>query len=285
MTTGALVATLGGHTNYVYGLSFSRDGRLASSSWDGSVIVWDVATSKPRVRLSTSSRTRLWGVGFSADGSKVAAATRDGVLVIWDAESGDELQRFDGGADVLTSLAFNEDSSLVAAGTASGPIRLFHLARLRDFRGRLTSIGFGSATDRVVGAFEEDPAAAARRSSRPDDHHSMLWNILDGSAMAAFGDAVHQSGERGGGRDVTRRPLRRHGAATKPRACGWLMAGVWRLLRRRHLRPRGARACTPMSFERWRSITTGSAGRGHGWMGPRGERVGASRWSLRRRRC
>ena len=195
VATGALVATLAGHTNYVYGLSFARDGRLASSSWDGSVIVWDVATSMPRVRLSTSSRTRLWGVGFSTDGSKVAAATRDGVLVIWDAESGDELQRFDGGADVLTSLAFNEDSSIVAAGTASGPIRLFHLARLRDFRGRLTSIGFGSATDRVVGAFEEDPAAAARRSSRPDDHHSMLWNILDGSAVAAFGDAVHQSGD------------------------------------------------------------------------------------------
>jgi WD40 repeat protein len=115
--------------------------------------------------------------------------------VIWDAESGDELQRFDGGSDVLTGLAFNGDSSIVAAGTASGPIRLFHLARLRDFRGRLTAIGFGSATDRVAGAFEEDPAAAARQSSRPDDHHSMLWSILDGSAVATFGDAVHETGD------------------------------------------------------------------------------------------
>ena len=40
--TGEPLATLEGHTNYVTSASFSPDGsRLVSSSWDGTVRVWN----------------------------------------------------------------------------------------------------------------------------------------------------------------------------------------------------------------------------------------------------
>ena len=43
--SGALVHTLGGHTDTVYAVSFSRDGKLiATSSWDNTARVWDAAT-------------------------------------------------------------------------------------------------------------------------------------------------------------------------------------------------------------------------------------------------
>lgn len=42
-TDGARVGRLVGHSNVVYRVSFSHDGRsLVSASWDGTAVVWDV---------------------------------------------------------------------------------------------------------------------------------------------------------------------------------------------------------------------------------------------------
>jgi WD40 repeat protein len=50
---GERVRTLEGHTDAVWSVAFSPDGRLlASGSWDGTVIVWDVRTGE-RVRTLT----------------------------------------------------------------------------------------------------------------------------------------------------------------------------------------------------------------------------------------
>ena len=39
--TGSLLKTITGHTNGVYGVSFSPDGKtIASASWDGSIKLW-----------------------------------------------------------------------------------------------------------------------------------------------------------------------------------------------------------------------------------------------------
>lgn len=50
--TGKVSAALKGHTKGVYSVAFSPDGKmLASSSWDDTIILWDVkAGSKQRVR-------------------------------------------------------------------------------------------------------------------------------------------------------------------------------------------------------------------------------------------
>ncbi|HEV3256395.1 MAG TPA: c-type cytochrome domain-containing protein [Gemmataceae bacterium] len=45
--SGAQVHTLSGHTDYVYGLALSSDGKLvASGSWNGEVKIWNVADGK-----------------------------------------------------------------------------------------------------------------------------------------------------------------------------------------------------------------------------------------------
>jgi WD40 repeat protein len=44
-TTGALLRTLTGHTNYVVGVAYAPDGKtLATTSFDKTVRIWDVAT-------------------------------------------------------------------------------------------------------------------------------------------------------------------------------------------------------------------------------------------------
>ena len=83
VTTGSVVATLKGHMGEIRGLSFSNDGRtLYSASTDGSVRIWDYASS--------TQRQVLWGhrggVEFVEEiaGGLVASAGIDGTVLIWD---------------------------------------------------------------------------------------------------------------------------------------------------------------------------------------------------------
>ena len=66
--TNTCVATLQGHTSYVYGVSFSPDGKyVASCSSDMTVQIWKVQTNKCVATLKGHTGGVL-GVSFSADG-------------------------------------------------------------------------------------------------------------------------------------------------------------------------------------------------------------------------
>jgi WD40 repeat protein len=122
------VLTLSGHTQKVWGVVFNREGtRIATSSSDGTVKIWDAVTgdlqrtlhnslagvrelaiNRDGTRLVTGSedytakiwnvdtekvlRTLrhqgvVWGVAFSSDGRHVATASDDKTAKVWDIES------------------------------------------------------------------------------------------------------------------------------------------------------------------------------------------------------
>jgi hypothetical protein len=83
--TGQPVATLEGHSNPVYGLSVSSDGKLlASQSGDGTVCIWSVATREPLGALRVTTRGKVKGLAFHP--TEPLLATRDEdhrVVRIW----------------------------------------------------------------------------------------------------------------------------------------------------------------------------------------------------------
>jgi WD40 repeat protein len=85
--SGAVVRVLRGHTHVVYGVAFSHNSqRLASSSEDGTVKVWDVATGKEEHSFRT--RHMMDGVAFSPDGQQVAAGSlQSDDIQVWDVPS------------------------------------------------------------------------------------------------------------------------------------------------------------------------------------------------------
>ncbi len=75
---------LRGHTQAVWGVRFSHDGDLlASSSWDGTAIVWNLATGDRQEQLRGHS-TALMDVGFSPDDDTLYTASLDQQLLAWD---------------------------------------------------------------------------------------------------------------------------------------------------------------------------------------------------------
>jgi WD40 repeat protein len=80
--------TLEGHTDSVYSVTFSHDGRrLASSSNDKTMRIWDTETGAMQQTLKGHMRS-VYSVTFSYDGRRLASSSNDTTVRIWDAETG-----------------------------------------------------------------------------------------------------------------------------------------------------------------------------------------------------
>src|SRR5947209_4969541 len=72
-----------GNVGRVFSVAFSPDGKtLAAGGWDGSIRLWDVATSK-ELRQFVGHKGWVKSVAFSPDGRTLISAGRDRDIHIW----------------------------------------------------------------------------------------------------------------------------------------------------------------------------------------------------------
>ena len=122
---GQLLATLEGHADSVVGLGFNPTGTwLASSSWDGTMRIWDTVTGRPF--LSTSGGARQ--VQFSPDGKRLAISQEGfasfGLLEVAESQ---EFRRFNSSrtAGGGRGPAFSADGNIVAVALEPGAVRFW----------------------------------------------------------------------------------------------------------------------------------------------------------------
>ena len=89
----ARTRSLPGHSRPLYALRFSPDGRwLASSSWDATTRVWDVASGQPVTPWLVGHRSGVDSIHFSADGrTLVTRSASDMAFRFWHLPTGTEL--------------------------------------------------------------------------------------------------------------------------------------------------------------------------------------------------
>jgi WD40 repeat protein len=124
----ALLKTLFGHKNSVYGLAWSPDGRyLASGSGDNNVVIWNPDQGLAE-RTLESHTAAVNAVAWSPDSRYLASAGDDNQVIIWDVLNGSPSgQPFKNPVfDFFRAVDFSADGKFLAAGTGSGAISIWN---------------------------------------------------------------------------------------------------------------------------------------------------------------
>ena len=131
LRTRALLRTLAGHWNNVWGLALDPGGtRLASGSHDRTVKLWDLESGELLRTLDDREMGHVYAVAWDAAGACLASGSSDGRVRVWDAASGTLRHTLAGHAMTISALAAHPDAErdLVASGSTDCTVRLWRFS-------------------------------------------------------------------------------------------------------------------------------------------------------------
>jgi len=163
------------HKETITSIRFSPDGKtLASGSFDGTIILWNVETGENLYTLE-GHEGEVWNVSFSPDGKTVASASADATVKLWDVETGQELRTLKGLGGGMWGVSFSPDGKTVAASSADKTVRLWDVKTGQKLH---TLIGHEDRVFEVI--FSPDGQAIASASH---DDTIRLWNTETGELL------------------------------------------------------------------------------------------------------
>src|SRR5436190_15300676 len=152
--TGAnVVTTFKGHTDAVYAVAYSPDGKfLVTASFDNTLKLWDARTGKEiKTYGGASGHTKqVISVGFSQDGSMIASGSTDNTLKTWDVPINAPIRSFKAN-DAVQAVALSPDGLKLAIGGKDGSLKLVTPAEFKELvkveaghQGAITALGFSA---------------------------------------------------------------------------------------------------------------------------------------------
>jgi WD40 repeat protein len=160
--------TIRGHTDKVFGMVISPDGkRIASCSEDKTIKIWDTATGAEVMTLRGHT-DKVFGMAISPDGKRIASCSEDITIKVWDAVTGAELMTLRGHSSWIWSVAFSPDGKRLVSGSSDKTIKVWDLStgnELMTIRGHermIGSVSFSPDGRRIVSGskdwtLEEEP--------------------------------------------------------------------------------------------------------------------------------
>jgi parallel beta-helix repeat protein len=152
------------------------DELLASSSFDKTIKVWEVATGNVRSTLAGHSGP-IYSVVFSPDGKFLASGSDDNTIKLWDVDKKKEIKTFTGHTGPVFSVAFSPDGKLLASGSADGTVKLWEVAT-----GKIQHSLSHDSDVRAV-TFSSDGRLLASVSI---DNTIKVWDIATGKVVYTF---------------------------------------------------------------------------------------------------
>lgn len=125
--TGTLKTTLIGHTEGIFSIAFSPDGKTsASASGDSTIGLWDINTGEHKYTLTGHTRY-IDSVAFNPDGNTIATGHYLGAIRLWDAHTRKHKNTFAEDIWGAWSVAFSSDGRILASGSADCTVLLWKL--------------------------------------------------------------------------------------------------------------------------------------------------------------
>jgi WD40 repeat protein/tRNA A-37 threonylcarbamoyl transferase component Bud32 len=189
-----------------YDVAFSPDGkRLASTTGDKSVTVWDAQTGERILTLNGHTR-HVYTVAFSPDGSHLASAGEDAVVKIWDAVTGRDVRTLSGCVYPISKVAYRPDGKQLAAasraeGKLPGEVKIWdpdsgrEVFTLRGHSGTVLGLAYSSDGSRLasssgvhMGTQKDEEKLWDTGSLQPGE--VKLWNTANGEELLTLRGAL-----------------------------------------------------------------------------------------------
>mmetsp|Transcript_19644 Transcript_19644/g.47420 ORF Transcript_19644/g.47420 Transcript_19644/m.47420 type:complete len:332 (+) Transcript_19644:48-1043(+) len=173
---------LRGHSHFVSDVVISSDGAFClSSSWDGELRLWDIATGKTTRRFVGHEKDVL-SVAFSVDNRQIVSGSRDGTIRLWNTLgeckykiSGGESE---GGHTEWVSCVRFSPSQSVPLIVSSGWDKLVKVWNLTNCKLRNDLIGHTGYLNTVCVSPDGSLAASGGK-----DNTAMLWDLNEGKRL------------------------------------------------------------------------------------------------------
>jgi WD40 repeat protein len=139
--TGRLVKELQNHSEVVHSLTFSPDGkRLASSSADLTIRIWDVASgtclhvlpAKENPHRAFVNERGHRDIAYSPRTHVIASGDREGAVHLWDAETGARLVKLTGHDGPVRCVAWQRNGERLVSGGVDSTVIVWDVKRVLD---------------------------------------------------------------------------------------------------------------------------------------------------------
>ncbi|MEH1919070.1 protein kinase domain-containing protein [Nostoc sp.] len=140
---GGQIHTLQGHSNSVYCVAYSPDGKtLATGSHDKTIKLWDVGTGREIYTLHGHFDS-VYCVAYSPDGKTLATGSDDKTIKLWDVTTGGQILTIQAHFEWVRSVAFSPDGKTLASGSYDKTIKLWDVTtggQIRTLQGHSHSV-------------------------------------------------------------------------------------------------------------------------------------------------
>lgn len=193
-SSGEPVAVLAAQAGTVWSTAFDHPGTMiAMGVEDGSIRLWDVATSSVKATLN-GHRGAVWSSRFAHQSELLVTAGDDGFIKVWNPSQSEPVQSFRHD-QAIRGLALAHDDQTFYAGDRDGELRVWSL-RSQDALQKANQPGSINAV--VLSADDQTLATAG------SDKAVRLWNAktlsmklqLDGHSGPVYGLAFSPDGKR-----------------------------------------------------------------------------------------
>ena len=176
---GKCAENIRAHTDAVFALSFSLDGKLlASGSGDKTIKLWEMPSGN-YLKTLEEYRSDVNAVSFSPDGKLLASGSKDYLLdqtiKLLEMPSGKYLEVLRGHTNFVNAVSFSPDGKLLASGSADQTVKLWKIPS-----GRLLKILEGHTADVNTVSFSPDGKLFASGSG---DQTIKLWEMPSGNLL------------------------------------------------------------------------------------------------------